>query len=231
MGAGNHRGDNSAIQAVIFDLDGVLLDSEWSAFEAWKDVARFYGGALEDSVFPLVMGTAQEVTAEIVMEQTGVSFPMQEACDMAWKRAIERLKAGVSPMPGSEALVRTLDARRCPIAIASNSLSHYIDTAVEGLKMGAFFRVRVGVDQVAQGKPAPDVYLTAAERLGIAPKRCLAIEDSRVGVRAAAAAGMRVIAVPDRLDENPTSGYADAWRMYPSLVDVHQALDEIFQEE
>jgi len=217
----------SAVKAVIFDLDGVLMDSEWIAFQAWQEVVEGYGGRLEDSAFAGVVGLTQEHSAEYIMESAGLRFDVAESCERAWERTIERLKTEIKPLPGSIELVRALAARGCPLAIASNAITPYIDSALVGLGLTDFFPIRVGIDQVARGKPEPDVYLSAAGRLGIDPRGCLAVEDSRVGVQAAAAAGMRVIAVPDRRDLDKANGYHDAWRIYPSLVAVKEALDEI----
>lgn len=217
--------DTRTIQAVVFDLDGVLMDSEWLAFHAWREVVEARGGRLEADAFPGMLGISAEATAEYVMRRTGVTFDVTESVAYTWQWMLDRLKTDVEPLPGAVELVRGLAQERFPLAIASNGLSGYIENAMTGLKLTPFFPVRVGVDQVAQGKPAPDVYLEAARRLGVEPARCLAIEDSRVGVQAAASAGMRVIAVPDRRD--PGKSYPGAWRIYPSLVEVRQDLAQI----
>jgi HAD superfamily hydrolase (TIGR01509 family) len=214
-----------AIQAVIFDLDGILVDSEWLSFVEWQKLARQHGGTLEDSVFPELVGTTAEETAALVMRHAGVGFDVPESCAAIWRLVTERLKREIEPLPGSPELVRSLVRRGYPLAIASNSLSDYIENALEGLGMAAYFPVWASRDQVAEGKPAPDVYLLAADRLGIAPERCLAIEDSRVGVQAAAAAGMRVVAVPGERDHR--NGFTGAWRVYRSLGQVNQEINEL----
>lgn len=213
-----------AIQAIIFDLDGVLIDSEWLSFLEWKNLARQYGGSLEDSIFPELVGTTAEETASIVMRTTGVVFDVQENCALIWRRVTEQLKVKIDPLPGAGDLVCRLAQRGYPLAIASNSLSDYIENALQGLGLSAYFPVWVSRDQVAEGKPAPDVYLLAARRLGIAPQHCLAIEDSRVGVQSAASAGMRVVAVPGERDH--LDGFEGAWRIYHSLHQFSEALEE-----
>lgn len=216
------------IQAVIFDLDGVLMDSEWLAYLAWREVAETHGGQLPESTFAGMIGLTQEETAAYVVRVTGVQFDIPASCAYTWQRVIEMLSTEIEPLPGSVELVRALAGRGYPLAIASNAFNGYIQNALKGLKVNGLFSALVGVDQVAQGKPAPDVYLRAAEELGIAPANCLAVEDSLVGMRAAAAAGLRVLAVPDSRANH--TALPDAWRVYPSLVEVLQDLDTILNE-
>lgn len=217
--------DLLTVQAVIFDLDGVLMDSEWLSFEIWQGVARQYGGTLADAVFPKVIGTTIEETAAIVMRSTGITFDISSQCAWVWQEVIEKLKSAIKPLPGVCELVDDLARRGIPLAIASNSPILYIENALTGLNLRHYFPVRVGIDHVLQGKPAPDVYLRAASQIGVFPERCLAIEDSRVGVQAAYNAEMRVLAVPDERDQN--NGFSGAWRMYKNLNHVLEDLDRI----
>jgi HAD superfamily hydrolase (TIGR01509 family) len=216
---------NTTIQAVIFDLDGVLLDSEWMAFKAWRELAGRYGGQLEDAAFSEMVGTTAEQTAEIVMRRTGISVNISESVTWAWRRVNQQIMLTADPLPGAIELIQELASLNLPLAIASNSPTSYINDALTGLKLSVYFPVRVGIDQVAEGKPAPDVYLRAAEQMGISSERCLVVEDSRVGVQAAAAANMRVLAVPGERDH--TNGFHQAWRVYPSLVKVREELPQI----
>jgi HAD superfamily hydrolase (TIGR01509 family) len=215
----------TAIQAVIFDLDGVLLDSEWMAFQAWVELAGRHGGKLEESAFSEMVGTTAEQTAEIVMRRTGITYNIPESVTWAWRRVNEQIRAAVDPLPGAIELVHTLAAQGYPLAIASNSPTSYINDALIGLKLSAYFPLRVGIDQVTEGKPAPDVYLRAAAQLGLDPGCCLVVEDSLVGVQAACAAGMRVLAVPSQRDRD--NHYDLAWRIYPSLGRIQEDLAEI----
>ncbi len=216
---------NPTIQAVIFDLDGVLMDSEWLAFKVWRELAGQYGGTLEEAVFSEMAGTTAEQTAAIVMRTTGITYDIPQSVNWAWQQVNLRLTSDIDPLPGASELVRDLSARGLPLAIASNSPTMFVDDALTGLKLLAYFPLRVGIDQVLQGKPAPDLYLRAAHLMGTRPENCLAIEDSRVGVEAAAAAGMRVLAVPGERDHH--NGFHGAWRLYPSLIKVRKELDEI----
>jgi HAD superfamily hydrolase (TIGR01509 family) len=128
-------------------------------------------------------------------------------------------------MPGALDLIHTLAQQGYPLAIASNSLSHYIENALTSLGLLEYFPIRVSIDQVRQGKPAPDVFIRAAELLETPPQQCLVFEDSRVGVQAATAAGTRVIAVPS--DPDWGDNFSSAWSVYPSLVKVLAELDQV----
>lgn len=213
------------IQAVIFDLDGVLIDSEYMAFQVWREWTESQGGTLDDSVFLEIVGTSAEETAALAMRQSGVQFDVKASCDWTWSEIIRRLETDASPMPGAVELVRSLSSRGIRMAIASNAISNYVDIALRGLGMLEYFPVRVGSDQVTQGKPAPDVYLRAADLLGAVPERCAAVEDSIPGAQAAAAAGMRVLAVPTH--SNGHAEFKHAWKVYESLLPVVDDLEAI----
>ncbi len=214
-----------AVQAVVFDLDGVLMDSEWLGFQGWCEWTAAHGGNLPEASFPGMIGLTAEETALYVMRHSGLTFDVDESCAWVWQWLYDRVRENSAPMPGAVDLVNELRERGYPLAIASNSIESYIDGALEGLGLSAYFPVRVSIDQVAQGKPAPDVYLRAADLLGVPPARCLAVEDSRVGLRAAASAGMRVIAVPGAHDH--ADGFYGAWRVYRSLEKVNEGLENI----
>lgn len=213
------------IQAAIFDLDGVLMDTEWIAFRVWQEIASEHGGTLREEHFTPMIGLTAEETVEFVMQVSGAQLEPTAATAEMWERMIERINAGIEPMPGSVDLVRGLHQRGIPLAIASNALTHYILNALNGLGLRDYFREIVGVDQVPNGKPAPDVYLRAAERLGADPQACLAVEDSRVGSQAALTAGMRVLAVPSEHDNRDF--FQACYGIYDSLEQVHGQLDRL----
>jgi HAD superfamily hydrolase (TIGR01509 family) len=213
------------IQAVIFDLDGVLIDSEWLSFQVWQELIASRGGRLDAAAYPGLIGLTAEETAFRLRRQTGVDLEAAESIAWIWEEVTRRISQGVEPLPGGRELVQALDQRGFPLAIASNSPSGYIENALAGLGMHQYFRAYVGVDMVTQGKPEPEVYLEAARRLGADPRRCLAIEDSRVGVQAALNAGMRVLAVP--AEQDGYSHFQSAWAIYKNLDEIHAALDEI----
>lgn len=219
------NGKTHSIQAVVFDLDGVLMDSEWISFLVWREVAAANGGTLKSEHYPTMIGLTAEETGEYVMQISGARFDLTETVDFVWREVTARISAGIAPLPGSCEILDEMTRRGLPLAIASNSPTDYIHTALNGLRMAHYFKVIVGVDQVPNGKPAPDVYLRAAERLNVAPERCLALEDSLVGSQAALSANMRVLALPSKHDNRAKFG--TCFGIYESLVEVGESLDVI----
>ena len=216
-----------AIRGAVFDLDGVLMDTEWIAFLVWREVTERHHGRLADEHYPAMIGLTAEETGEYVMQKAGVRFPLESTVAWVWQQVTNRINAGIQPLPGSVELVSTLAARGLPLAIASNSPTSYIVNALNGLGLRDYFQETVGVDQVTQGKPAPDVYLRAAEKLGVSAEQCLAVEDSRVGAQAALRAGMRVLAVPSPHDD--PRYFQHCYGIYHSLSDVHAIIDEVLE--
>ena len=186
------------IEAVVFDLDGVLLASE----EVWDEVRARYvrerGGRYDEAAQRAMMGMSAPEWSRYIHEQLGVPDSPQEINAEVVRRMVERYRERLPLIPGARETVEEL-ARRWPLGLASSSNRELIDAVLELSGLAPFFRATVSSEEVARGKPAPDVYLEVARRLGVAPERCVAIEDSHAGIRSAKAAGMRVIAVP-----NPT---------------------------
>ena len=184
-------------EAVVFDNDGLLLDTE----QAWTraEVALF---ARRGSTFTLEhkrdligsSGAAAAAKLEVMLGLPGEGVAlMDELHDLV----MEELLAGVPPRPGALELLDALAGAGVPVGLASNSPRSFVDRALDAAGLGnRHFGVVVAGDEVAEQKPAPDVYLAACEALGVAPGRSAALEDSQVGVAAAAAAGMFVIGVP-----------------------------------
>jgi HAD superfamily hydrolase (TIGR01509 family) len=181
--------------AVIFDLDGVLIDSEPVWEEVRRDyVARHHGRWQPDSQDRL-MGMSTPEWAAYLSGELGVERPPEAVADEVVDLVGERYGERPPLLPGAVAAVRRLGAR-WPLALASSSPPRLIDLVLSLAGLDGLFEVRISTEQVGRGKPAPDVYLEAAARLGVPPAACVAVEDSSNGVRSAAAAGMRVIAVP-----------------------------------
>jgi HAD superfamily hydrolase (TIGR01509 family) len=183
-------------EAVVFDLDGVLLDSEPAWNEAKAELVGERGGAWRDEAPTVMMGMSSPEWAAYLRDELGVAMPIEEISREVVRRMEEGYRRALPLLPGAERAVRTL-AARWPIALASSSNREIIDLALELSGFGDAFRVTVSSEEVERGKPAPDVYLAAARKLGVDPARCVAVEDSSNGLRAAAAAGMGVIAVPN----------------------------------
>ena len=184
------------IDAVVFDLDGVLVQSEEVWDEARRDLVRATGGQWTDDATREMMGMSSKEWSRYLHERLGVPLEPAEINARVLADVEERYRADLPWIPGArEAVLRI--AARWPLGLATSSNREIIDLVLEVGDLGPEFQATVSSEEVAAGKPAPDVYLEAARRLGVAPDRCAAIEDSTNGLLAARAAGMRVIAVPN----------------------------------
>ena len=186
----------SAPFAVVFDLDGVLLDSEQRWNEAKEALVRETGGTWRDEAPHVMMGMSSPEWSAYLMNDLAVPLGQPEINREVVRRMEDGYRAGLPLLPGAGETVRAL-AARWPLGLASSSNRELIDLFLELARFGDAFRVTVSSEEVARGKPSPDVYLRAAELLGADPARCLAIEDSSNGIRAGRAAEMTVIAVPN----------------------------------
>jgi HAD superfamily hydrolase (TIGR01509 family) len=182
--------------AVVFDLDGVLTDSETLWSEAKQALVNDAGGTWTDAATTAMLGMSSPEWAAYLRDELGVPLPAEEINREVVRRMEEGYRRDLPLLPGAADAVRRLSAR-WPLGLASSSNREIIDLVLELAGFGGAFAATVSSEEVARGKPAPDVYLEAARRLGVDPARCVAIEDSSNGMRAAAAAGMAVIAVPN----------------------------------
>ena len=185
------------IDGVVFDLDGLLLDSEQVWDTAREELARERGGRWHDQAQRDMMGMSSPEWSRYMHDVIGLADPPEEISAEVVRR-LERLYRERLPMiPGAREAVERL-AERWPLALASSSNRELIDLALDLMRVAHLFKATVSSEEVGRGKPAPDVYLEAARRLGVEPNRAAAIEDSHNGIRAAKAAGMRVIAIPNQ---------------------------------
>jgi HAD superfamily hydrolase (TIGR01509 family) len=186
------------IDAVVFDLDGVLLDTEELWDEARRELAVERGGRWPEDAQRAMMGMSSPEWSRYMHDVVGLPEPPDEISAEVVSR-LERLYRERLPLvDGAVDAVRRIGGRR-PLGIASSSNRPLIDLFLELTGTGELFRATVSSEEVPRGKPAPDVYLEAARRLGVAPTSCAAIEDSENGIRSAASAGMRVAAIPNRV--------------------------------
>jgi HAD superfamily hydrolase (TIGR01509 family) len=183
-------------EAVIFDLDGVLLDSEQRWNEAKEALVRESGGAWADDAPSVMMGMSSPEWSAYMRDQLQVPLDAEAINADVVRRMHDGYAAGLPLLPGAIDAVRAL-AARWPLGLASSSNREIIDVFLDAADVRGAFGATVSSEEVARGKPAPDVYLAAAAALGVPPQRCVAIEDSANGLRAARAAGMAVIAVPN----------------------------------
>jgi HAD superfamily hydrolase (TIGR01509 family) len=184
------------IEAVVFDLDGVLIQTE----EIWDEVREQYvrerGGRYDAEAQRAMMGMSSTEWSRFIHEELGVPDEPDAISAEVVRRMEARYRERLPLIDGAVEAVRRLGAH-WPLGLASSSNRPLIDAALELAGLTEHFRATVSSEEVARGKPAPDVYLETARRLGVAPDRCAAIEDSHSGIRSAKAAGMRVLAIPN----------------------------------
>jgi HAD superfamily hydrolase (TIGR01509 family) len=191
-------GAGSTIEAVIFDLDGVIVDSEIWWDEARRDFAARRGKSWSEADRAAVMGANSRQWSGTMRQRLGLDEPEPQIERAIVDAVVERYRREGAPLiPGAVETVRRV-ALEWPTGVASSAHREVIDAALEATGLAGLFRVVVSSDEVERGKPAPDVYLEAARRLAVEPRRCLVVEDSLNGVKAAKAAGMTCVLVPNK---------------------------------
>ncbi|MFK0254610.1 HAD family hydrolase [Streptomyces sp. NPDC090445] len=187
--------DGSALQAVLLDMDGTLVDTEGFWWDAEVDVFAELGHRLEESWRDIVVGGPMSRSLGFLIEATGVTIDLAELSVLLNERFEARIADRVPLMPGAERLLTELARHNVPTALVSASHRRVIDRILHSLGADRFAMTVAG-DEVPRTKPHPDPYLLAARTLGAHPARCAVIEDTATGVAAAEAAGCRVVAIP-----------------------------------
>lgn len=189
-------------QAAIFDCDGLLADTETPDYEAWRVIYAEHGLPLPIEDWAGYIGTAKGHERRDwhvhLAEHVGPSYD-RDAIQARRRTHYQAAIAAVTPMPGVVALLDALRAEGIPCAVASNSEAVWVERVLGVTGLWSYFAARATADEVPRPKPAPDVYLLAARKLGVAPEHCVAFEDSPRGLAAAHAAGMTTVAVPTAL--------------------------------
>ncbi|WP_437021744.1 HAD family hydrolase [Streptomyces sp. enrichment culture] len=183
--------------SVIFDLDGTLVDSEPNYYEAGRQVLAEHG--VPDFTWEQheeYVGISMRETVADWKERYGLTAPVEELAAAKNRRYLELARASTRVYPEMRKFVELLAAEDVPMAVASGSSREAITATLAGTGLDAYLRTAVSADEVARGKPAPDVFLEAARRLGAHPAHCVVLEDAAPGAAAAHAAGMRCIAIP-----------------------------------
>jgi HAD superfamily hydrolase (TIGR01509 family) len=186
----------SAFRAVVFDMDGVLVDTEQDWDAARRQVAEAGGGRWRPEATADMMGMSAPEWSRYMHDELGVEAEPEEINRRVVAKVLERVRRGPPLLPGATATVESM-AARWPLGLASSANRPVIDAVLDVSGLARFFAATVSSEEVARGKPAPDVYLAAAEAIGVEPEAAVAVEDSSSGIRSAAAAGMTVVAVPN----------------------------------
>jgi HAD superfamily hydrolase (TIGR01509 family) len=218
---------SGGIRAVVFDLDGVIIDTE----EVWEDVRRGYVAEFGKQFRPdsqdRMMGMSTPEWSRHLAEDVGVPrSPEQVAADVLVRMA-QRYRDALPLIPGSVEAVRRLGSR-FTLGLASSSARILIDQVLATADLAGAFQVTLSTEEVPRGKPAPDVYLAAVEKLGLTPAVCAAVEDSSNGLRAAGAAGLAVVAVPHGVYPPAADALAMASLVINDLSDLTvEAIDRL----
>jgi HAD superfamily hydrolase (TIGR01509 family) len=207
------------IEAVVFDLDGVLLDTEELWDEARRQIAEERGGRWRPDAQRAMMGMSSPEWSRYMYDVIGLPDPPERISEEVIERLAELYRRELPLVDGAIEAVRRIGAR-WPLGIASSSNRPLIDLFLELTGTRDLFSATVSSEEVAHGKPAPDVYLEAARRLEVGPERCAAIEDSENGIRSASAAGMLVVAIPNRVFPPSTEALALTDVVLDSLAEL-----------
>ena len=219
--------DVTRLQAIIFDMDGLMVDSEPLSQQAWNQFLRPFGHQLTDAIIHQIVGLRAEMSAQFIKDtfHLPVSVP-----DIIRRRAAiyaDIRARGVPAMPGLQTLHAEIARRQIPWGVATSSPRPHAEEILDQLGLQETCGAIAAGTEVKAGKPAPDIYLLAAARLDVPPTACLALEDSGPGSQAAVAAGMRTVAIPN--EQTKTADFSHAYAVYGSLHEALAHLDELME--
>jgi HAD superfamily hydrolase (TIGR01509 family) len=207
------------IEAVVFDLDGVIVDSEHVWDEVRQRLAEERGGRWHDQASRDMMGMSSLEWSRYMHDVIGLAEPPEEINAEVVRRLVAVYREELPLLPGAVEAVEAL-AARWPLGLASSSNRELIDLVLRVSGLERWFAATVSSEEVARGKPAPDVYLEAARRLDMPAERCAAVEDSENGILSAKAAGMRVVAIPNPQYPPADEALAAADVVLPTVADL-----------
>lgn len=201
------------LKAVIFDMDGVIIDSEPIHKEVEKKIFKKFGANISEEEHNSYIGmTSMGMWNEIkVRHNFKQSFSVEELIEMEVKNYIELIQSNrnIKPINGVVELIDELHKNNIKLAIASSAVRKSIETVVDMFELEKYFEIRISGEDIKNGKPAPDIFLVAARHLGVKPKDCIVVEDSKNGVQAAKEAGMKCIGFRNLNSGNQDLSFAD----------------------
>jgi HAD superfamily hydrolase (TIGR01509 family) len=204
------------IRALIFDMDGLLVDSEPLAARALEQFLREHGHAIRPDTMARTLGRRLPEAIALLAESYALTAPLPDLVATYDRLRLAALRGNLRPMPGAAALLAFARDAGLRLALATSSLRSHADLTLTETALAGLFDAEATGDEVAHGKPAPDIFLLAARRLGVPPAHCVVLEDAPAGLAAAAAAGMRRLWVPN-----------DATRGLPTPVPVDAELPDL----
>ncbi|MCH7810992.1 MAG: HAD family phosphatase [Chloroflexi bacterium] len=200
----------SEYRAVVFDLDGVLWDGEPLYREAFNVVLRPLGHEVTAPEYEQIIGSSVEAAWEWVIDRFKLTEPPEQFLAVYDGAVLDLLARPVEPLPGVRETIARLKSIPVPVGLASASLRQWVDATLAGIGLSGEFDTTVSASEVERAKPAPDMYLKAAEKLGVPAAECIAVEDTRTGVASARAAGMYVVQLRAASTALPPIEEADA---------------------
>ena len=207
-------------KAVIFDMDGLMFDTERLLRRLWIQACKKFNINVSDDTFNKIIGLKKEDGRKILEKELGDKFNYQEVRNVRDNMYFEYLEKNGTPIKkGLKELITFLEENNIPKAIASSSKREFINILLDKANLSEHFPIIVSGDEIINGKPNPEIFLKASEKLKIEPNKCLVLEDSNVGVKAANTAGMEVIMIPDMLKINEENKEV-ILKSYDSLLDV-----------
>lgn len=218
------------ISAVILDMDGLMLETESIYKLAWQSAATELGFDLDDDYYLTLVGQTNPACEAALLNRFGDHFPMNDfrgRWSSLWRTIVET--SGIPTKPGLIELLSFLRERQIPTAVATSSDRDYTSLSLRVAQLESWFDNVITGDQLVNGKPAPDIYIEAARRLGVEALNCIALEDSDAGVLSASAAGMITVMVPDLKEPSPQARDA-ALCVVPSLVDAKSVIASLCED-
>jgi len=206
-------------QLIIFDMDGLMLDTESLAIQGWKAAATTLGISIPDELYPRLIGLNRQLCKTVMLEHIGQDFPFDTAHDLMNKNIDTHIQThGITTKPGLSHLLDKLDHWGIKKCVATSTATHRAIQKLTKANIAHRFETIIGGEQVTHSKPAPDIFLKAASQCNALPKDCIVLEDSNPGAQGGHSAGMRVIVVPDLVQPN------DATRKnaYAICKDLHE---------
>ncbi|BAJ63769.1 HAD family hydrolase [Anaerolinea thermophila] len=214
------------IEALIFDLDGLLIDSERLSQRSWSQVMAEAGYLLSEDIYHQMIGRTEKDVKAILKQAFGNNFPFEDMYRKREQRFFEIIEQeGMPRKAGWDELAQYILQNGLRTAVASSTYRRLAEKKLSAARLLSFFEVIVTGDEVSHGKPAPDLFLTAASKLAIPPEKCVVLEDSEAGIQAAYNAGMKCIHIPDIQPISPQTLML-VWHQVSSLAKVREILEK-----